>query len=460
VTHRTFLAALALASLLPYATVLPEPSDASWQVGVARINITPEQLMWMSGYASRTKPAEGKVHDLWAKALAIQDAKGQRVVLITMDLVGIPRELSVSVCEELKVKHRLPREAILLNVSHTHTGPVVRSNLTVMYDLDETQRRYVAEYGVQLQQKLVAVAGEALRNLAPAQLAWGNGHATFAVNRRNNKEADVPKLRELGQLRGPVDHDVPVLSVRDAGGKLRAIVCGYACHATVLSFQQWSGDYPGFAQLALEKAHPDCTALFWAGCGADQNPLPRRSVALAEAYGKQLADSVEAVLRSPMQPITGSLAAAYREIDLPFADLPSRDKLLEDSMAKDRYVAARAKLLLGQIEKQGSLRGTYPYPVQTWRLGDGPTWLALGGEVVVDYALRLKKELGPGSVWVAGYSNDVMAYIPSLRVLKEGGYEGGGAMVYYGLPTVWSPRVEELIVAAAKEQAARLSPPP
>jgi len=74
--------------------------------------------------------------------------------------------------------------------------------------------------------------------------------------------------------------------------------------------------------------------------------------------------------------------------------------------------------------------------------------------VVVDYALRLKKELG--AVWVAGYSNDVMAYIPSLKVLKEGGYEGGGAMVYYGLPAVWAPRVEEMIVDAVHAQIKRV----
>jgi hypothetical protein len=429
-----------------------------WQAGTARINITPPQLMWMSGYASRTKPAEGKLHDLWAKALAIRDPQGKRIVLVTMDLVGIPRELSVEVCAELKKQFGLPREAVLLNTSHTHTGPVVRSNLMVMYDLDETQRRYVAEYGEQLQKNLIAVVGEALKQLAPARLEWGNGHASFAVNRRNNKEAEVPKLRELGLLKGPVDHDVPVLAVRNLDGKLRAIVFGYACHATVLSFQQWSGDYPGFAQLALEKAHPDCMALFWAGCGADQNPLPRRSVALAEDYGRQLAESVEAVLRAPMQPIAGAVASAYREIDLPFADLPSRDKLLEDAMSRDRYVVARAKLLLQQIEKGESLRGSYSYPVQAWQLGDGPLWIALGGEVVVDYGLRLKKELGPVPVWMAGYCNDVMAYIPSLRVLNEGGYEGGGAMVYYGLPTVWSPRVEELIVTAVREQAAKVRP--
>jgi hypothetical protein len=374
-----------------------------------------------------------------------------------MDLVGIPRDLSQAVCAELKKKHGLARDAVMLSVSHTHTGPVVGNNLRSMYDLDAAQEKLIDAYAADLQSKLVAVVGKALDDLVPARVEWGNGRVTFAVNRRNNKEADVPKLRESGELKGPVDHDVPVLAVRDSKGKPRAVVCGYACHATVLNSMEWSGDYPGFAQLALEKAHPDAVALFWAGCGADQNPLPRRSVARAEEYGKTLADGVEAVLAAPMTPIKGQLRSVYTEIDLPFGDLPSRDQLVKDSTDKNRYVAARAKMLLKQLDDKGSLAGTYPYPVQAWQLGSGLTWVALGGEVVVDYSLRLKKELGRDNTWVAGYTNDVMAYIPSLRVLKEGGYEGGGAMVYYGLPAVWGPKVEELIGTAVHEQVGKVS---
>jgi neutral ceramidase len=325
-----------------------------------------------------------------------------------------------------------------------------------MYDLDETQQKLIDDYAKELHKNMVSVVGAALEDLKPARISWGNGHVTFAVNRRNNKEADVPKLREAGELKGPVDHDLPVLAVRDSKGKLRAIVCGYACHATVLASMEWSGDYPGFAQTALEKAHPDAIALFWAGCGADQNPLPRRTAELAEEYGKTLADGVEAVLKAPMRPLKGLLRSTYTEIDLPFADLPSRDQLAKDCTDPNRFVAARAKMLLGQLEKEGSLAGNYPYPVQAWQLGSELTIVALGGEVVVDYSLRLKKELGRENTWVAGYTNDVMAYIPSLRVLKEGGYEGGGAMVYYGLPTVWGPKIEELIVAAVHEQVKKV----
>jgi hypothetical protein len=448
-------------ALLFVAALIVVPAHAAdaptWKAGAARIKITPDRPMWLSGYSSRTKPAEGTLLDLWAKALVLEDPDGRRVALVTMDLVGIPRDLSLAVRDDITKKHKLPRECICLAVSHTHSGPVVGNNLSAMYFLDDAQQKLVDDYAKSLHEKLVDVVGSAIGNLAPAELARGSGHVTFAINRRNNKEADVPKLRDLGQLRGPVDHDVPVLSVRDREGHLKAIVFGYACHATVLADYKWCGDYPGYAQAALEIANPGAVALFWAGCGADQNPLPRRRVELAMKYGEDhLARGVQWVLDAPMTPVRGKLSAAYAEVDLPFADLPTRDKLVEESTSKDRYVAARAKNLLRQIKDKGSLAGTYPYPVQAWQLGSDLTFVALGGEVVVDYALRLKKELGLDDTWVAGYTNDVMAYIPSLRVLKEGGYEGGGAMVYYGLPTVWGPKVEETIVAAVHGQVRKV----
>jgi hypothetical protein len=273
------------------------------------------------------------------------------------------------------------------------------------------------------------------------------------VNRRTNREPDVPMLRAQGLLNGPVDHDVPVLAVR-TDDKLKAVLFGYACHATVLDLYQWTGDHPGFAMLALEELYPDTQAMFWAGCGADQNPLPRRTVELAEKYGRQLAHAVSDVLDGAMRPISGEAKTAYSEIEVGFATIPTREQLQETLGSENRYERVRAGLLLKQIESTGSVAANYPYPVQSWKLGDGPLWVVLGGEVVVDYSVRLKAEFGPDSTWVAGYANDVMAYIPSSRVLKEGGYEGGGAMLYYGLPSAWADNVEELIAAEAHRQAA------
>ena len=448
---RTLIASFLAFFLMPSAPTV-RAQEPGWKAGLAKTVITPEKYMWMSGYGARTKPAEGKLHELWAKALVLEDPQGKRAVLVTLDLVGISRDLGVPIAKALQEKHMLSRGDIILACSHTHTGPVVGSNLNAMYFLDEKQERLVREYTSFLLGKVLQVVDEAVKDLAPARLSWGIGQAGFAVNRRANKADDVPRLREAGLLKGPVDHDVPVLAVRDREQRLRGIVFGYACHATTLSLDKWSGDYPGYAQIELEKNHPEAVALFWAGCGADQNPLPRRTVELAEDYGKQLARSVEAVLQTKMKMIAGPLKTTYTEIALPLDELPTREKIAKDALSADKFVASRARLLLAQLNKAGALPANYPYPVQVWKLGTEVEWIALGGEVVVDYSLRLKKEIGAGKTWVMGYANDVMAYIPSLRVLKEGGYEGGGAMVYYGLPTVWSPRVEELIVAAVHEQ--------
>lgn len=429
---------------------VPAFVEAGWKAGVAKVVITPEEPMWMSGYASRNHPSDGKLHDLWAKALVLEDEAGAKAVLITLDLVGIDRQTSHEICKAISSRHNVPRASIALCTSHTHTGPVVGTNLMSMYreKLNDEQKQRIADYTKALTRKVIAVAGDAIKDLAPVELATGLGKATFAVNRRNNREADVPELREKGDLKGPVDHEVPVLTVKDAKGKLKAIVCGYACHATVLSFNQWSGDWPGFAQIEIEKDHPGAMCLFWAGCGADQNPLPRRTVELAEHYGRQLANAVGEVLAKDMKPITGKLGLHYAEVDLPLAELPTKEAIQKDTDSKDQYVAARAKMLLEEIERNGKLSPTYPYPIQLWQLGDGVDFALLGGEVVVDYSLRLKTEWPETELWVAGYSNDVMAYVPSRRVLKEGGYEGASSMIYYGLPTVWSPEIEEMIVKA------------
>ena len=420
----------------------------TWKAGAAKVVITPGQSMWMSGYGARVKPSEGKETELYAKALVLEDATGKRSLLVTLDLVGVGRPLSLEICRGLQTRFKLPREAVTLSVSHTHCGPVVGHNLGSMYFLDDEQARRVGDYAVWLPGRVYEVAERAIANLEPVHVSWSIGATGFAVNRRENKEAEVPKLKELGQIKGPHDHDVPVLAIRDLNKKLKAVAFGYACHATVLSWQKWCGDYPGFAMAAVEDTHPGAVALFWAGCGADQNPLPRRTVELARAYGKQLADEVDRVLAAPMKPLTPTCRHAYVEVDLPLGDPPTRETLVEDSRSTNKFLASRAKTLLKELETAGNLKTNYPYPVQTWRLGDDLTWIMLGGEVVVDYSLRLKKELGPGKTWVMGYANDVMAYIPSLRVLKEGGYEGGGAMVYYGLPCAWSPRVEEIIIEA------------
>jgi neutral ceramidase len=468
-TRRSFFSLLAVVSITVIGhgwSFADDSADnsAGWRAGVARRCITPPELMWMSGYASRNRPAEGTLTDLWAKALVLEDPAGRRHVLITLDLVGIDRETSLGITDAITAKHGLPREAIALATSHTHSGPVIHDNLRVMYELDDAAWALVRQYGEQLHDAVLDAVADAITELQPAELSWSVGRAGFAVNRRTNQEKNVPELRAADRLAGPVDHDVPVLFVRTPGvagaDGVFAVAAGYACHATVLSGYEWSGDWPGYAQIELEKAFPNATALFWAGCGADQNPLPRRTVELARQYGKELAEAVVAAFDRRLVPVEADLAAAYEEIPLAFSSLPSREALTEALASSNRFEAARARLLLEAWDRDGGLPATYPYPVQTWRIGDGPHWVFLGGEVVVDFAIRLKGELDWRKTWVAGYSNDVMAYIASRRALAEGGYEGGGAMVYYGLPAAWAMSSEDAIIDAVRAQVDATGGPP
>jgi neutral/alkaline ceramidase-like enzyme len=426
-----------------------------WQAGVSRVDITPGEPIWLAGYASRDHAFEGKLHPLWVKALALQDAQGKRAVLVTSDLLGFPKDMSDRIRDRLKSKLQLERAQIILNSSHTHSAPVIGKSLLGMYHLiDEAGHEKIQRYSAKLEDQVVASVEEAFGALQPVQLASANGVTRFAVNRRNNTERKIAATHDLN---GPVDHAVPVIRVTGADGKPLAVVFGYACHCTTLSAYQVSGDYAGFAQVALEEALPGCNAMFFAGCGANQNPLPRRTVALATQYGKELAASVERVLAETMKPLEASMATAYQEKELLLQEPISRDKLESIVKTGSPYLRGCAQALLDELDAGRALRTSYPYPVVMWKLG-AQAIVALGGEVVVDYAIFIKNMLGHDA-FVMGYSNDFMSYIPSVVVLEEGGYEGDTSQMLFGMPSKWQPNIEERVLTAVRELAVEVGTP-
>lgn len=460
--HSRRLSVWRLFCCVPFSAILAlfaATEVMAWQAGVGKVDITPTEPMWMAGYGARTHHSTGTCIPLWGKVLVLEDSTGQRVVAITLDLVGIDAVTSRTLCDRISARHHFPRSHIAIFCSHTHCGPVAGLKLMPMYDLSEEDRQRVTIYTESLLDKVTGAVDAALTDLAPSELAWSQGRVGFAVNRRQNREADVPDLRASGLLQGPVDHDVPILQI-NSGDQIKAILFGYACHATTLDFYEWCGDYPGFAMQQLEAEYPGAQAMFWAGCGADQNPIPRRKLELAEQYGSLLGTEVQTALLSNVTPVNGALRVEYQTVDIPFATTPTLDEIDAAIESKDHYEVLRAKFLKHQIETQGVLAKTYAYPIQTWQLGDGPVWVILGGEVVVDYSLRLKSEFRSMSedrpLWVASYANDVMAYIPSRSVLQAGGYEGGGAMVYFGHPSPWAESIEETIIQIVHQQWSNL----
>jgi hypothetical protein len=408
--------------------------------------------MWMAGYASRTKPSEGVAQPLHAKALALADERGGRFVFVTVDLIGTSRALRKALEIRLAQSHQLRPEQFVLVASHTHSGPEMRPFKVPPGAGEAGPAALIPAYNAALEDKIHALVGRALADLAPARVGSTRARAGFAMNRRRpNKNGGYANAPHPD---GPVDHDVPVLRVDGPDGRLRAVLFGYACHNTTLSAYQFCGDYAGYAQEYLQADHPGALALFMTGCAGDQNPYPRGTVAIAQTHGRTLATAVDAALFAAASPLTGTLQSAYAEIDLRYAPTPTRTEFEARLASKDKLEAAHARRMLDHIDREGALPASYPYPVQVVRLGDTLQLIALGGEVVVDYSLRLKRQFGgPGAVWIAGYSNDMMAYIPSERVLREGGYEGGEAMRHSAHPGPWASGLEEQIVGKVTELA-------
>ena len=425
--------------MLIYSTIWGDEIKA----GIAEKVITPQLPCWISGFASRTKPSTEVLHDIWAKALVLEENPGSRVVIVTTDLLGLSHEVSEAIANRVIKKYGINRSQLLMSSSHTHSGPMVRPSLSMLFDFTREDQLAVIKNNQRLTDDIVEVIDSAMTHLTPMLVWSGHGSADFAMNRRQPTERGIINGKNPD---GPVDHDVPVLKIATPDGLLKAILFGYACHNTTLSNYQINGDYAGFAQIDLQKTFPGVTAMFFMGCGADQNPQPRGTVELAMLHGKSLSKAVQQALKGKLYPVRPPILTAYTIVDLEFTpfDLGLYQK---DMLSTNRYVQHRSKLII-EAYNEGWDISRLNYPVQVVRFNNDLTILALSNEVVVDYSLKMKEEYSKENLFVAGYCNEVICYIPSKRVLDEGGYEANESMIYYGLPGPFMDDIEEKIFNA------------
>jgi hypothetical protein len=140
------------------------------------------------------------------------------------------------------------------------------------------------------------------------------------------------------------------------------------------------------------------------------------------------------------------MALAYGEVELPVEKVPTREQLDTDAADPNVHVQKRAKQYLSRLERGEALPGSVNLPISVLTLGDRLTFVFMGGEVVVDFALRFKRLLPHETPWLVGYAYDVPCYIPSMRVLREGGYEAHSSLIYYGLYGPFQASVEDRVV--------------
>ena len=421
-------------------------------VGAAVVDITPDYPIRMVGYESRKTESEGIASRLKARALAIggdNDAAGGPAVLVAVDNCAVGAKFVEEVAARLNKKAKIARDRFVVCATHTHCAPGLSSGLDFIFGnpLPPEQRSHIDRYTRELTDAIEKVALDALAARAPASLAWGQGQAGFAANRRVLKDG---RWLNFGvNPNGPVDHHLPVLCAIDATGKVKAVLFGYACHCTTLGgeFNKICAEWTGYACDEIEQQSPGAIALAIIGCGADANPEPRRNLDDAKQHGVTAGREVDRLIKSTLIPLPGRVQCRLRKLELPLEPLPTRAKL-EEQTSQRGAAGFLARTLIERLDRGESLPTNVPYVVQTWCFGDDMAMVFLAGEVVVDYALRLKWEIDAERLWVAAYSNDVPCYIPSRRVLSEGGYEADFSMIYYGYPSRLAPATEDLIIQA------------
>ena len=419
----------------------------TWRIGLARAKITPGGPIRMDGYGNRTKPSEGVLSDLYAKAMAIEDSEGHRSVLITTDLIGFPAVVSRAVCHAISEKTGLERCQILLNVSHNHAGPVVAPQTYCGPSISKEERQAVIRYGERLREQLVDLAAAALADLKPAALSWGTGKVGFIANRR---EPTPHGVRMNVNPDGFVDSAVPVLRVNAPDGTLRAVVFGCACHNVTLTDTNRliSGDYAGFAQEHIEQEHPGAQAMFMAGCGGSANPHPRGTAEVARSHGKALGAEVCRALSGGLTAVRGPLRAELVWADIPLAPVPSREELQEIIKTGPKTQHFVARKMLAALSAGKPLPTHYPMPIAVWQFGGDLTLVGLSGEVVGEYVPLLRQALGPDRLWIAAYCNEVFGYLATAKILEEGGYETRGL---FHQPGFFCPRTQDAVIAAVRD---------
>ena len=412
-------------------------------VGFAKTDVTPAEPVVLAGYGSRTAPFESIDTKLYARAMVIGDQEPHAIVVL--DNCGITREITAAVRKRL-VPHGFPADHIMVATTHTHNAPALDGYAPILWQgrMSAEMVRATNAYTQKVIKKMVAVILAAKKNTQPLNVFWAQGKVTFGGNRRVINEG---KWGGFGfQMDAPVDHSLPILCAKDDQGIVRGIWSNYACHCTTVGAKNnVNGDWAGFANEDMEKAFPQAVAIMSIGCGADVGPQPSGSLEIARTHGQSIAAEVKKLIAGKKwKRLTKAPNSRTTIVHLPL-EKPKPKSHWEKQALGRGFEKQLAIKMLAEISRNGSISDKVEYPLTTWTFDKDLAIVFMPGEVVVDYAVRLKTELDWKRIWITGWANRMPGYIPSRKVLMQGGYEADFSQVYYGLPGRYQPGIEDLI---------------
>ena len=424
------------------------PLGATVPVGVSKVDVTPTHPVLLAGYGGRTTEHEGVDTPLWARAMVIGQTKP--AVIVVLDNCGVTQAIKDRLAKRL-AKSGVAADRLVVATTHTHNAPTLVGYAPIVWKgrtTPEQDKRVEAYTQFAIDQMERAVA-EALARREPMTLEWTQGRATFGGNRRVINGGNWAGFGH--QRNAPIDHSLPVLAARDADGAVRAVWANYACHCTTVGGRnRISGDWAGFANTWIEKEFGDAVSLMTIGCGADVGPQPSGNLAIAEDHGRAIATETKRLLSEKTAPLKGAPIVTARQIRLPLAKPKPREHW-EEQLNSGGFHHQLAKAMLAKLDATGEIPAEVNYPVSVWKFSNDLAMVFLAGEVVVDYSVRLKRELDWSRLWLIAWANDMPGYIPSRRILREGGYEADFSQVYYEQPGRYDPAVEDQLVNTIRE---------
>ena len=424
------------------------------KAGFFEADVTPPIGSHLVGFPSRSGGSQGVDDPLYLRIVALEDDAGERVVLVTADLLKWPRDMSWRTKMWAEEELGLPSPALILNLSHTHSAAALF--LQRCYPHWPVDREYLCS----LEQTIREGIAAALEDLQPARIEHGMHEAHFGINRRKrNPETGVMGLGKNEE--GYYDPEMPVFAFY-RGDDLAAVLYSYACHPTSKNKLLVSADWPGqVAQGLTEELGEEVMTPFAQGAGA--SIMTRISERDGEeeyvAYWREVAGRIAEFVRSEaMAPMELDLATDEREFELPYdaSRIPSRAELLNMASPYDTEIpdglrpANRSIVRLWARDRLEEMRtGTIPESFRMhltrWRLNEGLQVLAMSGEVTAEVGRAVKDMFPERETAFLGYCTYTDAYIPTAEMLPEGGHEALGSVFFHERPAPFASEIDEII---------------
>jgi len=392
--------------------------ETHWiEFGSARVNITPQKPIHMSGYAGRKIPSTGIHDDLHACTLCFSDTNS-KVLFVTADIIAFPDELVTEIKQKINHETGISESNIFLTAVHNHGGPVVKA---YEKNVSDTVEEYVQE----LQNKIVEIASQASAQTRPVKIGYGSGACKMNINRRATFADGSVWLGRNPD--GPCDHEVSVLKIEDKNGKLLSLFVNWPCHGTASGQENYkiTGDWPGLAARFLnEKLGDDVVVAVTAGASANINPIygPNDNFREIEAVGAHVGEEVFRILRDIETYPVHSIHVLNKTLTLP-GKMGGTGRYTNEVIEKgpDRNI----NLSLCKI-------GNFVFS-------------GISGEVMTEMGMQIKKSSPYQGTFVLTHCNGSSGYICTDKAYKEGGYEVQVTRFWPGVEKVLTQNVEEMI---------------